>query len=64
MAVNYYECILKMAFEQTSVLVYPVESPTIYGGDEDKNFHSLLRVGFKTPPFLTGFTPSVIFPTL
>jgi hypothetical protein len=53
-----------MAFEQTSALVYPVESPTIYGGDEDKYFHSLLRVGFKTPPFLTGFTPSVIFPTL
>jgi hypothetical protein len=30
-------------------LIYPVESPTIYGGDE-KNVHSLLRVGFKAPP--------------
>jgi hypothetical protein len=36
--------------------VYPVESPTVYGGDEEKNAHSLLRVGFKAPPFLTGFT--------
>jgi hypothetical protein len=36
-------------------LVYPVESPTIYGGAE-KNVHSLLRVGFKVPPFLTGLT--------
>jgi hypothetical protein len=36
--------------------VYPVESPTIYGGDEEKNVHSLLKVGFKAPPFLTGFT--------
>jgi hypothetical protein len=36
--------------------LYPVESPTIYGGDEEKNVYSLLRVGFKAPPFLTGFT--------
>jgi len=36
--------------------LYPVESPTIYGVDEEKNVHSLLRVGFKTPPFLMGFT--------
>jgi hypothetical protein len=36
--------------------VYPVESPTVYGGDEEKNAHSLLRVGFKAPPFLMGFT--------
>jgi len=37
-------------------IIYPVESPTIYGGDEEKNVHSLLRVGFKAPSFLTGFT--------
>ncbi len=30
-------------------LINLVESPTIYGGDE-KNVHSLLRVGFKAPP--------------
>jgi len=40
--------------------LYPVESPTIYGGDEEKNVHSLLRVGFKAPAFLTGFTNGVI----
>jgi hypothetical protein len=28
---------------------YPVESPTIYGGDEEKNVHSLLRVGVQNP---------------
>ena len=31
--------------------IYPVESPIINGGDEEKNVHSLLRVGFKAPPF-------------
>jgi len=35
--------------------VYPVESATIYGGAEEKKVHSLLRVGFKAQPFLTGF---------
>ena len=30
-------------------LISLVESPTNYGGDE-KNVHSLLRVGFKVPP--------------
>jgi len=38
-----------------SLPIYPVERPTIYGGDEEENVHSLLRVGFKAPPFLTGF---------
>jgi hypothetical protein len=33
----------------------PVESPTIYSGDEAKNVHSLLRMGSKAPSFLTGF---------
>jgi hypothetical protein len=28
---------------------YPVESLTIYGEDEEKNVHFLLRVGFKAP---------------
>jgi hypothetical protein len=35
-------------------LLYPVESPTTDGGCEEKNVHSLLRVEFKAPPFLTG----------
>jgi 4-amino-4-deoxy-L-arabinose transferase-like glycosyltransferase len=34
----------------------PLESPAIYGGDGEKNVLSLLRVGFKAQPFLTGFT--------
>ncbi len=36
-------------------MIYPVESPTIYDGDEEKNVHSLLG-GVKAPYFLTGFT--------
>jgi hypothetical protein len=36
--------------------IYPVESLTIYGVEEEKNVHSLLRMGFKAPPFLTGLT--------
>jgi len=38
-----------------SLPIYPVERPTIYGGDEEENVHSSLRVEFKAPPFLTGF---------
>ena len=34
--------------------VYPVESLPIYGEDEEKNVHSLLRVGFKAPAFSNG----------
>jgi hypothetical protein len=41
--------------------LYPVESPTIYGGDEEKNVHSLLRAGFKALPFLTGFIRMATF---
>jgi len=36
--------------------LYPVESPTIYGGDEEKKAISLLGLGFKARPFITGFT--------
>jgi hypothetical protein len=37
--------------------VYPVESLTIHGGDEEKNVYSLWRAGFKALSFLTGLTP-------
>jgi hypothetical protein len=42
--------------EKSLFNIYPVESPTIDGGDEEKNVHSLLKVGFKATHFLTGFT--------
>jgi len=48
------------SFALLRMTLYPVESPTVYGGDEEKNAHSLLRVGFKAPPFLTGFTHNLL----
>jgi hypothetical protein len=45
----------KSNFRVIMINVYPVESLTIYGGGEEKNVHSLSRVGFKASPFLTGF---------
>jgi len=34
-------------------LIYPVESPTIYGGDE-KNVHSLIEGGVQSPALSDG----------
>jgi hypothetical protein len=40
----------------------PLESPAIYSGEGEKNFHSLLRVGVKAPSFLMGFTERLHLP--
>ena len=42
----------KIKQRRENFFFYPVESPTIFGGDEEKNVHSLFEGGVRTPrPF-------------